>query len=177
MKTENQLLSRIAKALNMGGAEAEAAVVESTVEAVTVDNEALLAAQTELAAKTDEAMALAAQVAELTAKLDEVQAIVAAVEAEKAEMLAKAAEAKLAARKAQVVAAIGTEKADALLAATENLDDAAFAAVVSAMAGSVEAEATTSLFVEQGVAADADASKVTEASLEMQLLKSKYGAN
>lgn len=116
------------------------------------------------------------KIAEMTALLEAAQAELAAVAAEKAVMVANALTVKLAARKEKIVASIGTEKADALMAATEGLDDAAFEAVVSAMAGSVEAEANTDLFKEVGVTAEADAAKVIEKSEEMKLLESKYGA-
>lgn len=114
-----------------------------------------------------------AQVAELKAALDAANAALAAAEVEKIDAEAAAEAQRLAARKEKVEAAIGTEKAAGLLAATENLDDAAFEAVVSALAGSIEAEAKTSLFKETGVAAEADAAQVEE-SETMRILKAKY---
>lgn len=196
MKKENQLLSRIVKMVT--GDKTPEAVVEATeqvteaveqaVETLTVKIDAsevqaeieklqaqVDAVTAEFGAKLEEA---AAALAEMTAKFEAAQAELATLAAEKAEMVANARAVKLAARKEKVVAAIGTEKADGLMLATEGLDDAAFEAVVSALAGSVDAEAKTELFSEVGVAAEADAAKVVEESEEMKLLKQKYsGAN
>lgn len=154
-------------------------VVEAVVEQVQVElkvdtSEAQLALE-QLSAKFAE---LTEQFAELSGKYEQAQAALESLAAEKAEMIAAAQATKLEARKAQVVAAIGTEKADALMAATESLDDAAFNAVVSAMAGSVDTESKTALFQEVGVTAEVDAVQAVEAgseSKEMKLLKAKYG--
>lgn len=195
MKIENQLLARLAKAVGIAPT-ATAEVVEQVAEAVAaapaeavaeqvietlsiaIDTSALQleldAIKAEFGVQLDAANAA---LAELTGKYEVATAQLAAIAAEKAELVANAAAAKLAARKEKIVAAIGTEKSDALMTATEGLDDAQFNAVVSAMAGSVEAEAKTDLFKEVGVTADADASKVTEESAEMQILKKKYPAN
>jgi hypothetical protein len=126
-----------------------------------------------------------ATVAGLQSQLDAALASVAtlttaleAVVAEKAEMIAAAGITKMTARKEKVVAAIGELKADALMMATGGLDDAAFEAVVSALAGSVEAEAATDMFKEVGASATADVSKVVAGeSAEMRLLKAKYPPN
>jgi hypothetical protein len=196
MKIENQLLARIAK-LVTGKPEVEAVapeaaapaeVVEQAVEAaidnaveLTVDSAVLADFASQLEAiKAEfevEKASYHASLAEVSAKLEAAHAELAAIAAEKAELVATAAAAKLAARKEKIVAAIGTEKADALMVATGSLDDAAFEAVVSAMTGSMDAEAKSSLFTEVGVTAEADAAKVVEESAEMRILKKTYGAN
>lgn len=187
MKKENQLLTRLARVLTGNKVEVTAdatqEVVQDVVEAIvdqvqvelTVDSAEVQAALQEAAAKLED---LTAQFAELSGKYEQAQAALEALAKEKAEMIAAAAAAKLEARKAQVVAAIGTEKADGLMAATENLDDVQFNAVLSALAGSVSAEADTAMFKEVGVTAEVDAVKVVEAggeSKEMKLLRAKYG--
>lgn len=129
-------------------------------------------------AKAEAADALAqavAQAEQLIAAKDET---IAKLVAEKEQMIADDLATKMAARKEKIVASIGTEKADALMKATEGLDDTAFEAVVSAMAGSVEAEASTALFREVGVDAVADATKVVaEESTTMKILKAQYQVN
>lgn len=206
MKIENQLLARLAKAVGITPqASAPAEVIEQVVEAVAdavdapieavveqavatlkidVDSTEMQAVIADLQGQVDAIKAeLGVQLetaqtalAEMAGKYEAAQAQLAAIAAEKAELVANAAAAKLAARKEKIVAAIGTEKADALMEATDALDDAQFNAVVSAMAGSVEAEAKTDLFKEVGVTAEADASKVNEESAEMKILKQKYAA-
>src|SRR5687768_14996995 len=161
----------------MGSEEPKPEAATTTL-AVTLDATALQAELGEMKAQF-EAVANAfaeanEKLASMSADLEAAKAALAAVEGDKAEMIAQAAAAKLAVRKDKVVAAIGTEKADGLMAATENLDDAAFEAVVSALAGSVEVEANSSLFKEQGVDAQVDAAKVEEESEEKRLLKQKY---
>lgn len=157
-------------------AEGELVVEAVTEELVANTDFALLQAEFDLFKQSaaDAASQAAAQVAELVSKLDEANAALAAIAAEKAAMAAEAEAKRLAARKEKVEAAIGTEKAAGLLLATEGLDDAAFNAVVSALAGSVEAEAETELFKEVGVTAEADAAKVVTESAEMKILKQKY---
>lgn len=117
-----------------------------------------------------------AALAEMTANFEAAQAALNALTAEKAEMVVKAEAAKFTARKEKVVLAIGTEKADGLMLATQGLDDAAFGAVVSALAGSVDAEASTGLFTEVGVAAAADTTKIVAESSEMKIIKQKYSS-
>ena len=199
MKKENQkgssMLNAIAKALGMGSEAKAEEVVEQVVGSVeqtstqtielkvdTSEIQAELdaiktqfeAATNELTAKLEEATAA---LADATGKLEAAEAAKTAAEAKVAELVAAEAARKLAARKEAIVAAIGTDKADALMAATEGLDDAQFTAVVSAMAGKVDAEAQSPLFKEVGVTAEADAAKVVEESAEMKLLKQKYGTH
>lgn len=185
------MLKELQKALGLGKQEAKPeAAADSQELTLVVDTSAVqaeldgLRAEFESFKETAEAMVAQAEeaVANLTAQLAEANAALAefrtaaeAAEADKANLIAQAAAQKAASRKEKVVAAIGTEKAEGLLAATENLDDAAFEAVVSALAGSIEAEAQTNLFKEEGVAAEADAGKVVEESKEMKILKAKYG--
>ena len=115
-----------------------------------------------------------AALSEMTANFEAAQAALNAMTAEKAEMTVKTEAAKFAARKEKVVLAIGTEKADGLMLATQGLDDVAFAAVVTALAGSVDAEAKAGLFSEVGVSANADTTKIVDQSPEMKILKQKF---
>jgi len=112
-----------------------------------------------------------AVVAELAAMKTEMASFKAAAEAMKAEYEEKlsayaAAEekaqadalaVKMAARRTAVEANLGTEKADAFMEATKELNDTAFAAICSAMAGTVKAEAESDLFKEVGVETKAEA--------------------
>ena len=176
MKKENQLLARVTRALTGNKDEATEQVSENVGVAEVQAEMAELKAQVETITEafTEKLEQAASALKEMTEKYEAAQAALSAIEAEKAGMVAAALAAKLAARKEKVVATIGTEKADALLAATENLDYAAFSAVVSALAGSVEAEADTELFKEVGVDAELDATKVEKESKEMKLLQEKY---
>lgn len=172
------MLEKFKKKLGIEGQAQEVASVEaaaadlSAIQAELTEALSQVTTANELIAEMTEAHA--AEVANLKAEIEAAKAALDAIEAEKAEMIAKAEAAKLAARKEKVVAAIGTEKAEGLMAATGHLDDAAFEAVVSALAGSVEAEASSDLFKEVGVDAEVDAAKVVEESEEMKLLKQKY---
>jgi len=82
---------------------------------------------------------------------------------------------KMSARKSVVEASIGTEKAGAFLAATEGLDDAAFNAIASALASSLEVEANSPMFKEVGVTGKTQGEHVAnEETKEMKILKKKY---
>lgn len=87
---------------------------------------------------------------------------------------------KMDARKQKIADAVGTAKADALLAATEGLEDAAFEAVVNAMAVNLDAEAKTEAFQEVGKVAKSDTEEIEKIetekkeSEEAKLLKAKY---
>lgn len=199
MKKENQLLSRLMSAVGMSKPEAAApaevieqvieavadvveapveAVVEQAVETLTVklDTTELQTVIADLQAQVDAVKAdLGVQLESATSALAEMTGKYEAAVAQLAAIAADKAAAKLAARKAAVEAAIGTEKADALLLATQGLEDAAFDNVVSALVGSVDAEAKTGLFQEVGVTAEADASKIVAESAEMRILKQQYG--
>lgn len=199
MKKENQLLSRLMSAVGMSKPEAAAPaeVIEQVIEAVADVVDAPVEAVADAAATTLElridTTEMQAVIADLQAQVDAVKAdlgvqlesatsalaeMTGKYEAAVAQLAAIAADkaaAKLAARKAAVEAAIGTEKADALLLATQGLEDAAFDNVVSALVGSVDAEAKTDLFQEVGVTAEADASKIVAESAEMRILKQQYG--
>lgn len=92
--------------------------------------------------------------AELSAKLEAAQAALNASEEAKAALAAEAATKRLEARTAAIEAAVGDGKAEALLAATDKMDDEQFNTIVSAMAASFDAEAKTTMFNEQGAAAE-----------------------
>lgn len=175
MLKENRLLSRIAKA--MGKKEEIEMKEEKPAETltVTVDATAVKAELAQLQAEFESNISeLKGQLEAAMASVEELKSALDAEKAAKEELIAKAKDAKLAARKERVVAAVGTDKADGVMAAVESLDDAAFEAIVSAMQGSVDAEAKSSMFKEVGVTAEVDASKVAEESQEMKLLKAKY---
>lgn len=171
-----QMLNQFKKLLNVGKP-AQQKEVSMTVEEgqlVAADNNtaeltALLATATQALADSQ------SKYVELATELATLQAAFKSAEGAQAALVADAKAKVLAARKEKIVAAVGTGKADALLTATESLEDAAFNAVVSAMAGSVDAEANTNLFKEVGVDAQADATQVTEADNETaKLLAAKY---
>lgn len=127
----------------------------------------------QLAIATEALVATQSQLTQLTEKFEAAQAALEEIEAAKAALIAEAAQAKMNARKAQIEATLGTDKAEAVLKATENLEDAAFDVVLSAFVKSLEVESQGTLFTEQGVAAEVDASKVAVESLEMQIIKAK----
>jgi len=153
----------------LGNAEPQEQLEQVIVEAVADNsNEALAKLQADFDSYKADAEQLltqaTAEVAELKTKLEAANSVIAAAEQAKAIAEKQALETKMAARKEKIVAAIGTEKADGLMLATEALDDAAFNAVLSALAGSVEAEASTEMFKEVGVDAKAEAPKTDAVS-------------
>lgn len=117
------------------------------------ENTAELQAQMESA--TAALTALQAQFAELSEKYATAQATLDAQAAEKAALVAEAAEKEMAARKEAIVKAVGTENAEAVLAVTKDMPREQFNTIVSAMAASVDAEAKSPMFTEQGAAAEA----------------------
>ncbi|MDE3023520.1 MAG: hypothetical protein KGI54_17000, partial [Pseudomonadota bacterium] len=132
-------------------------------------------AQESLASQQADFQAMQELMEELSTKLQKAEAALQDNQAAKEALIAEAKAKTLAARKEKVMAAIGeNEKADKLLVATEGMDDEAFTAVVSALAGSVEKEAQSEMFKEVGVAAQADAAKVVEKSAVMKALQEKY---
>lgn len=94
------------------------------------------------------------------------------LEADVKEAAEKQLAAKLEARKAKLEATIGSEKVNTVFEATKELEDAAFNAVVTAMATSIEVEAQSELFKEAGVAGDAEPAK--EMTAEERILRAKY---
>jgi hypothetical protein len=187
MRKENQFLTRVAKLFKHGVEAQEQVVTEEVQEAVepveaVVETPVVEAVATEVvepAAALEAAQAamteMSGKVAELSAALASANALLVEMQAEKVAMIAEAAAKKTAARKEKVEAAVGTLKAPSLLAATESLDDAAFDAVVSALATSVDAETQSPMFKEVGIAAEVDLTKVNEETAEMRILKAKYG--
>lgn len=172
------MLDAIKKKLGMATSVAAVKPIESFAEITEVAQEQLSVMggplDTALAALTGDLATAVASLAEMTINFEAAQTALNALTAEKAEMAVKAQAAKFTARKEKVVMAIGTEKADGLMLATQELDDAAFGAVVSALAGSVEVEAKTGLFQEVGVSASADTTKIVAESPEMKILKQKF---
>lgn len=125
--------------------------VEEKAQVELASHEAVVA---ELAAMKTEMASFKAAADAMKAEYEEKLSAYAAAE-EKAK--ADAVAAKLATRRAAVEANIGTDKADAFMEATKELDDTAFAAICSAMAGSAKAEAESELFKEVGVETKAEA--------------------
>lgn len=114
-----------------------------------------------------------AAIAALQAQLQE-YAAVAAQQKAAAELAAEEAKAmKAKARKDKIEAAVGTDKAPALLAALEPLGDEQFEAVVSGLAASVDTEAASPLFAEQGAAGQIDEAKLNEKPSFKQFLPKK----
>lgn len=169
------MLEKFKKKLGIEGQvkEVEASAELSDVQAQLA--EALSQVETANAMIAEMTAAHAEALSAVERELEAAKAALDALKAEKAEMIAKAEAAKQKARKEKVVAIIGTEKADALMAATAHLDDAAFEAVVSALAVSVEVEASSDMFKEVGVDAEVDTAKAVQESEEMRLIKQKYG--
>lgn len=95
-----------------------------------------------------------------------------ALEASAKEVADKVLADKMAERKAKLVSAIGTEKADTAFEAVKGLEDAAFAAVVTAMATSVEVEANSTLFKETGVSGEAEPAATM--TVEEKILREKF---
>lgn len=114
----------------------------------------------ELAALKTDFEAAQATVESFKAQLEAAQAALAAVEADKAEMAAKAQEKLQADRFSKLQAIVGDEKAEAVMAKLANADDVTFDTVMDAMAASYAAEADSTLFVEAGL--DAQPAPVAE---------------
>lgn len=109
----------------------------------------------QLASQVSAFSELQSKFSELSAKYEAAQASLAALEATKEDLVAKAAQDKLAAREKSLVDAIGTLKAKEMLSTLSVLDDASFDAVVSTMKVNLDAEAKSELFTEKGVTAEA----------------------
>ena len=109
----------------------------------------------QLASQVSAFSELQSKFSELSAKYEAAQASLAALEATKEDLVAKAAQDKLAAREKSLVDAIGTLKAKEMLSTLSVLDDTSFDAVVSTMKVNLDAEAKSELFTEKGVTAEA----------------------
>jgi len=132
-----------------------------------------------LAGKDTELSALAAKLATFEADKATLEAALStaiehsqALEAAAKEAADKQLADKLEARKAQLESIVGTEKAATTFEAIKGLDDTVFAAVVTAMATSVEVEANSTLFKETGVSGEAE--PATEMTAEEKILRAKY---
>lgn len=173
------MLKNLQKALGLAPeapkTELSVETLQASLATLTADFEAFRAEADATAAQAEAALAaLSAELSTAQANALALANKLAAVEAEKLAAVADAEAKRLTARKEKVEAAVGTEKSVALLAATEALDDAAFEAVVSALGTSLDAEAQSKLFNEQGADVQADKSVVVE-SAEARILKDKYG--
>src|ERR1700741_1288820 len=136
MKQDGMLASLLR---TLGGGSVEAAAPDAIV-ALQAEFDAYKAEaqtqQTELASALETAVNA---VKAADAKVEAMQAELDAFKAEAQAAAARAAEAKLADRKAKIAAAVGDAKVEALMTATNGLDDTAFAAVLSAMSMAVDA--------------------------------------
>ena len=117
------------------------------------DNTAELAAQ--LAAQSAALEDLQVKFAELNSKYEQATEALAKVESDKEDLVAKAAEARMTARKEKLENAVGSEKASTLLSSLDVLDDAAFDAVVSSMSVNLDKEQKSAMFTEVGVTTEA----------------------
>lgn len=113
-------------------------------------NVALAALQASFDEQASQLVAALESVASLQASLESFQAAAAQAKAD-------AHKVKMSSRLAAVEANLGTDKAPAFMEATKELDDTAFAAICSAMAGTLKAEAESELFKEVGVETKAEA--------------------
>lgn len=138
------------------------ATLQSQFEGVQSNLENAVNTITELTANKEQLEAALADAIEANAKL----------EANLKDSAEKQLAEKLATRKAKLDAAVGSEKSEAAFEALKGLEDAAFEAVVTAMATSVEKEAQSELFTEAGVAGDAEPAK--QMTVEEKLLRAKY---
>lgn len=144
---------------------------EMTADNKTAELQALLESATTTLAATQ------SKLVEMSALYEAAQAALKEAADVEAALVADAAQKRMDARKQTIVASVGTARADALLAATDSLDDVSFNAVVSAMAGSFDAEAKSEAFKEVGVNAPEDKAAVAsepKESEESKLLKAKY---
>lgn len=156
------MLDKLKKKLGLAPVTQEASQEpEHKEEDMSVETQVDMADLSALTAELGELKASFAQVSEALAttqsQLEAAQAALQVVAEEKAAAEAAAKAEKLATRRAAVEANIGTDKADAFMEATKELDDTAFAAICSAMAGSAKAEAESELFKEVGVETKAEA--------------------
>lgn len=152
-------------------------IPEAGAEAVAVQAQFDAYKETAEADKAQLAEALGIAVEANTAletQVDELKAQVEALQAAQAESEAKAADAKLAQRRARIEAALGSERGEAVMAVTANLTDENFEVVVDAMRAAGDKEAQSPMFQEQGVEATADATVAGTVSKEMQILRAKY---
>jgi septal ring factor EnvC (AmiA/AmiB activator) len=181
MKKDSQLLVRIGKAMGMQAGDvtesevykalqAEFDSYKETAEQLT---SVLQAENTELKEALAETLE---QVESLKSTVESLKSFAEGLEAAKAEAAKKAEELRMAARKEKLEAVAGSVKADALMAVAGNLDDAAFEAVVEALATSLATEANSAMFRESGVTGgEVDPSRApTPESAEMQILREKY---
>jgi hypothetical protein len=159
----------------------DTAQAETVKEEVTMSEKETVAAvaenQVDVAALQASVLSLTSQLSDATSKITELNSLVEAATEFNANKEKVALEVKLADRKSKVEAAVGTAKAESVMAAVAGLDDGAFATVLSAMTTSTTTEASTSLFVEQGVDASADVAaiaKAAESNPVLDILQAKY---
>ena len=141
--------------------------VEMTVEQkTTADAMAaqLKEAQETLTSQAADLEALTDLVAEMSGKFEKAQEALAASEAVKADLVTKAATARLEARTKAITESVGTSQLTVLLAATDAMADEQFNTIVGAMAKSFAVEAKSEMFTEKGVAAESTHVETTAVS-------------
>lgn len=147
---------------------ADSAELAAELESLKAEMSGVAQAHTALQSEYEQ---IKASYEEAVKSLKELQEVKAAMESE-------AAQKRMDARKQKISATIGDSKVESLMAATESLDDVAFDAVVAAMAMSTDVEAKSEMFVEKGVTAEVDASKVETDDKDVlrQMLAEKYSS-
>lgn len=127
---------------------------------VTNDSAALAVALAENVSLRATVVSLTEQLADTNTQVTELSAFAEAAKEFKATKEKSEAEAKVAARTAKLVDAVGTAAAAGLQLATASMDDAAFDAVVAAVALKSTAESNSPAFKEAGVEGEASAEQL-----------------
>lgn len=171
------MLKGIQKLMNKekeGDVEMSAAELATELTTTKTTLEAQVAQFSELSTKY---ASLEASFAELTSQLESAQAALAAADTAKKQLEVDAHTAKMTARKERIVAFVGDEKAEALMAATESLDDVTFNLIVDAKATALATEASSPLFQETGVAAEANTPDVDPVQSLAKAFAEKFKTN
>ena len=166
------MLEKLKKQLGIVDTPVDMAELADVKSQLTQLQEALAGKDTELSALAAKLATFEADKATLEAALSTAIEHSQALEAAAKEAADKQLADKLEARKAQLESIVGTEKAATTFEAIKELDDTVFAAVVTAMATSVEVEANSTLFRETGVSGEAE--PATEMTAEEKILRAKY---
>ena len=119
------------------------------------DNTAVAEMAAQLASQSEQMTTLQAQFADISAKYEAAGAALAASAEAQATMVAQAAAKVQAARSEKLVAIMGDVKGPQTAASLSALNDEAFEVVLASYAANFEAEASSEMFSEKGVAAEA----------------------
>lgn len=150
------MLKKLFKRAAPAASQEESSVMttQETQPVLAVDNKTAEMA-TQLATATEGLSSMTAKFSEMEAKLKEAEAKLATLGAEKASLEAKAKEAVMATRKEKMEAVLGGVESVPVLASLEKADDATFQTVLNAFAVNRKAEASSEMFTEKGVVAEA----------------------